>query len=62
MSSISLKNSPAREFYAFLGGHLTPVGCHRYGPFQKNCNVGQVANLPKQRQIGNLPHVPMSQY
>jgi hypothetical protein len=33
-----------------------------YGPFQKNCNVGQVANLPKQRQIGNLPYVPVSPY
>jgi hypothetical protein len=28
-----------------------------YGPSQKICNVGQVANLPKTRQIGNLPHV-----
>jgi hypothetical protein len=34
----------------------------RYGPFQKNCNVGQVANLLKTRQIGNLPHIPMLQY
>jgi hypothetical protein len=30
-----------------------------YGPSQKICNVGQVANLPKTRQIGNLPHVGM---
>jgi hypothetical protein len=29
------------------------------GPSQKICNVGQVANLPKTRQIGNLPHVGM---
>jgi hypothetical protein len=26
---------------------------------QKIGNVGQVANLPKTRQIGNLPHVGM---
>jgi len=32
---------------------------HPYGPSQKICNVGQVANLPKTRQIGNLPHVGM---
>ncbi len=30
-----------------------------YGPSQKICNVGQVANLPKTRQIDNLPHVGM---
>jgi hypothetical protein len=30
-----------------------------FGPSQKICNVGQVANLPKTRQIGNLPHVGM---
>jgi hypothetical protein len=30
-----------------------------YGPSQKIGNVGQVANLPKTRQIGNLPHVGM---
>ena len=29
------------------------------GPSQKIGNVGQVANLPKTRQIGNLPHVGM---
>jgi hypothetical protein len=33
-----------------------------YGPFQKNCNVGQVSNLPETRQIGNLPYVAMLQY
>jgi len=31
-----------------------------YGPFQKYCNVGQVANLPETRQIGNLPHMRAS--
>ncbi len=29
------------------------------GPSQKIGNVGQVANLPKTRQIDNLPHVGM---
>ena len=29
------------------------------GPPQKIGNVGQVANLPKTRQIDNLPHVGM---
>ena len=29
------------------------------GPSQKIGNVGQVANLPKTRKIGNLPHVGM---
>jgi hypothetical protein len=25
-------------------------------------NLGQVANLPEKRQIGNLPHIAMLQY
>ncbi len=29
------------------------------GPSQRICNVGQVANLPEMRQIGNLPHIGM---
>ena len=33
-----------------------------YGPSQKICNVGQVANLREMRQIGNLPHNGMSHF
>ena len=29
-----------------------------HGPAQEDCDVGQVANLPEPRQIGNLPHAP----
>ncbi len=38
---------------------LVQILARYYGPSQKIGNVGQVANLPKTRQIGNLPHVGM---
>jgi Flp pilus assembly protein TadG len=43
----------------FSSTFLAQSATFRYGPSQKICNVGQVANLPKTRQIGNLPHVGM---
>ena len=46
--------------YCFLAYKFERVFRRRnYGPSQKIGNVGQVANLPKTRQIGNLPHVGM---